>query len=204
MAASFVLPLYPLEGRVLLPGENLRIAPAADTGAGVLDHAKDFGGAVIASLVDGESVHEIAVSAMISRGEDGHVSLRGISRCRLLALVGDTVPLARAERMPDPDPPPPRDRAERLASLLMSRYTRLCRAIGRTFVLPASQEGHLTTLTWRVAADLELTAEQQQGFLNVPDAVTRAQLLLVAVRDVERRERFLRPWSHLRSASAWN
>jgi Lon protease-like protein len=201
MAASFVLPLYPLEGQVLLPGEDLLVPVSAAASAAALDHARGFGGALIASLADGDSVHEIAVTAIVSRSEEGEVSLRGVDRCRLVALIDDSVPLARAERVPDPQAEP--DRSERLARLLLARYTRLCRTLGRPFAAPAGPQV-LTPLTWRVTADIGLSAEQQQGFLNVPDAVTRGKLLLVAVRDLERRERFLRPWAHLRSGSPWN
>jgi hypothetical protein len=186
---------------VLLPGEDLKITSTSATGATALDNASDYGGAVVASLADGESVHEIAVTAFISRDDDGRTSLRGVSRCRLIALVGDTVPLVRAERMPDP--PAAHERAHHIARLLLAHYTRLCRSTGRPFAVPASPDD-LTALTWRIAADLALTAEQQQGFLNVPDAVTRGRLLLVAIRDLERRERFLRPWAHLRSGTTWN
>jgi hypothetical protein len=201
MAASFVLPLYPLEGQVLLPGENLQVTPEANTSSRALEHAREFGGAVIASLADGDSVHEIAVTAIISHTGEGEVSLRGVSRCRLLALLGDAVPLVRAERIPDP--PGRCERSARLAGLLLARYSRLCRTLGRGFK-PSSHAGDLTSLTWRITADIGLTAEQQQGFLNIPDSVTRGKLLLVAVHDLERRERFLRPWSHLRAESPWN
>ncbi len=201
MTATFVLPLYPLEGQVLLPGEDLRIQAASESGAAALNHARGFGGAVIASLADGDSVHEIAVTAVVSQPEHGEVSLRGVNRCRLLGLIGDDVPLVRAERVPDP--PAEHERSGRLAHLLLTRYSRLCHSLGRLFVAPAGRGG-LAPLTWRVTADLALTAEQQQGFLNVPDSLTRGKLLLVAVRDIERRERFLRPWAHLRPGSQWN
>jgi hypothetical protein len=186
---------------VLLPGGDLRLRPAAAPGAGALEHAGEFGGAVIASLADGESVHEIAVTAMVTQPADGEVTLRGVSRCRLLALIGDDLPLVRAELVPEPSGGP--ERGERLARLLLQRYTRLCLALGR-HLAGLDERADLPALTWRVTADLGLTAEQQQGFLNVPDAVTRGRLLLVAVRDLERRERFLRPWVRLRSGSQWN
>ena len=186
---------------MLLPGEDLLVPVSAAASAAALDHARGFGGAVIASLADGDSVHEIAVTAMVSRSEEGEVSLRGVNRCRLLALIDDSVPLARAERVPEPQAEP--DRSERLARLLLARYTRLCRTLGRPFAAPAGPHV-LTPLTWRVTADIGMSADQQQGFLNVPDAVTRGKLLLVAVRDLERRERFLRPWAHLRPGSPWN
>jgi Lon protease-like protein len=201
MAATFVLPLYPLEGQVLLPGKDLHLRRPASPNAGALDHAGDFGGAVIASLADGESVHEIAVTAMVTQPGEGEVTLRGVSRCRLLALIGDDVPLVRAELVPEPAGGP--GRSERLARLLLARYTRLCQALGRPST-GLTERFELPPLTWRVTAELGLTAEQQQGFLNVPDAVTRGKLLLVAVRDLERRERFLRPWAHLRPGSQWN
>jgi hypothetical protein len=71
---------------------------------------------------------------------------------------------------------------------------------------PAGEQGasDLSSLTWRITAGLGLSAEQQQGFLNVPDAVTRGRLLLVALRELEKRERFLRPWAHMRAGAEWN
>lgn len=186
---------------MLLPGEDLHVTSETEASSAVLDHARGFGGAVIASLTDGDSVHEVAVTAMVSQSEDGEISLRGVSRCRLLALFADAVPMVRAQRLPDP--PDERARAERLARLLLARYTRLCQTLGRPFTSPVGRQG-LTSLTWRVTADIGLTAEKRQGFLNVPDALTRGKLLLVAVRDIERRERFLRPWAHLRPGSPWN
>jgi hypothetical protein len=201
MAATFVLPLYPLEGQVLLPGEDLRVDSASESGAAAIDHARGHGGAVIASLADGDSVHEIAVTALVSQPEQGEVSLRGMSRCRLLTLIGAAVPMVRAERVPDPPDGP--ERSDRLARLLLARYARLCQSLGRPFTAPDGRGG-LASLTWRVTAEIGLTAEQRQGFLNVPDSLTRGKLLLVAVRDIERRERFLRPWAHLRPGGRWN
>lgn len=196
-----MLPLYPLEGRVLFPGQDLRVQLSSETDAAALARSGGPGGTLIAALADGSSVHEVAVTARISSVDDRDVSLHGVVRCRLLALVGDDVPLARAEQLPDPPAPP--GRAERLSRLLLTRYARICDILGRSRE-PATGAHDLAALTWSVTATLSFTAEQQQGLLNVPDAVTRARLLLATVREIEQRERFLRPWAHLRGGSAWN
>ncbi|MGE5235455.1 MAG: hypothetical protein ACM3O7_03780 [Acidobacteriota bacterium] len=201
MGATFVLPLYPLEETVLLPGATLKVAPPPGWLAGIVGSARAFGGAVVASLVDGDSVHEVGVTAILESTDEPRPALRGVTRCRLLELMPTDSPLVRAERYPEPRPPRnPRS----LAQLLSRRYERLCERVAR----PASPGGgppaDLSGLTWQITAALGLSAEQQQGFLNVPDAMTRGRLLLVAVRELERRERFLRPWAHLRTECSWN
>jgi hypothetical protein len=201
MAVSFILPLLPLVDRVLLPGETLSLParsplPAPTTGA-----SSSPPNAVVASLVDGESVHEVAVIARMLRSTAGDVTLCGISRCRLLSLESEETLLVRAERLPDPIAC--KGRAERLAALLDLRYSRLQRALGRSQALSSPGRG-LSALTWRITANIGFTAEQQQGILNVIDPLTRGKLLLVAVRELERRERFLRPFAGLRSSTPWN
>jgi hypothetical protein len=52
MGATFVLPLYPLEEAVLFPGATLTVAPPPGWLTGIVGSARDFGGAVVASLVD--------------------------------------------------------------------------------------------------------------------------------------------------------
>jgi Lon protease-like protein len=200
MRASFVLPLYPLENAVLLPGETLAAPPPDQWSGQTADGMRGFGGAVVASLVDGDSVHEVGVTALVVQGQSSP-TLRGVARCRLLELVEGETPLVRAERFPEP--PPRIEKASALHRLLDSHYRRLCVRLDRC---PAGEQGasDLSSLTWRITAGLGLSAEQQQGFLNVPDAVTRGRLLLVALRELEKRERFLRPWAHMRAGAEWN
>jgi len=201
MGGTFVLPLFPLRGAVLLPGEKVRV-PAADVGGWTAVRAADgFGGAMVASLMDGDSVHEIGVTAVIADQEQDEVELRGVNRCRLLSLVDADVPLVKVERFPERASA--QRRSSSLGRLLRLRFRRLCQAIGKSPGTGLDRAG-LSTLTWRVAATLDLTAEQQQGFLNVPDPLTRGKLLLVVIRELERRERFLRRWAHLRTADPWN
>jgi len=197
---AFILPLYPLDNTVLLPGERVALRGSELTRP-ILDRAHGFGGAVVASLVDGESVHEIGVTAVVSGDEGGDACLHGVCRCRLLALVSDEVTLVRAERFPEPARNAHRTAA--LSRLLLARYERLCQRTGRTPARPPSHSD-LSAVTWRITAEVGLSTEQQQGFLNVPDPLTRGRLLLLAVREVERRERLLRRWAHLRSAGSWN
>jgi ATP-dependent protease La (LON) substrate-binding domain len=200
MAATFVLPLCPLEDAVLLPGEKLSIPGGAWSKASI-KHARGFGDTVVASLADGESVHEVGVTAMVAEIPEEPTTLHGVSRCRLLSLVSEHVPLVRAEWLPEPLPEG--GRAGQLGALLKSRFTKLCQGVGHPPVtLPEGTD--LSALTWRITAELGLTPEQQQGFLNVPDPLLRGRLLLVALRELERRHRFLRPWSQLRSTMPWN
>jgi len=185
---------------VLLPGERISLR-GGEVAQPILERARGFGGAVVASLVDGESVHEVGVTAVVAGEEGGEASLHGVCRCRLLALVSDEVTLVRAERFPEPA----RDanRVGALARLLLARYERLCQRTGKAQV-PLPSRSDLSALTWKITAEVGLSTDQQQGFLNVPDPLTRGRLLLVAVREVEQRERFLRRWAHLRSARPWN
>jgi len=200
MRGAFVLPLVPLQDVVLLPGERCSLSGSGRPPGAVLERAGAFGGAVVASLADGDSVHEIGVTAIVSGEADGDPHLFGISRCRLLSLVSDEVAMVRAERFPER--PAAERREAAVARLLHSRYRRLMGRLGRE--LASVPAGDLTALTWKVTAELGLPAEQQQGFLNVPDPLTRGRLLLLGLRELERRERFLHPWAHLRTTNSWN
>jgi Lon protease-like protein len=201
MRGVFMLPLYPLEGAVLLPGERVSVPWARLATRAILERANGFGGAVVASLVDGESVHEVGVTAVVAGESEGDTALHGISRCRLLSLVSEEVTLVRAERYPDQLAAGREE--EPTARLLQARYERLCQRIGKDLMASVRQRD-LSTLTWRITAGLGLSAEQQQSFLSVPDPLTRGKLLLLAVRELEHRERFLRRWAHLRTTTPWN
>lgn len=194
-----VLPLFPLTEAVLLPGEERQL-PRPPAPCSAIQHAERGGGLLVASLLDGDSVHEIGVRAQILESDEQALSLRGVARCRLLALEDPSVPLVRVEEYPDAQED--NHRANELTRLLMRRYLRLCANLGRPARLPGNPS--LSSLTWRILADSGLSAEHQQGFLNVPGPVTRSRLLLVVVRDLERRERFLRGWAHLRHGAEWN
>jgi Lon protease-like protein len=202
MGASFVLPLYPLEDAVLLPGATLRTRPPLGWFTKVVGRARDFGDAVVTSLVDGDSVHEVGVTAILESADGCRPALRGVARCRLLELVDGSSHLVRVERFPEPAPS--RARAHALARLLQRCYLKLCARIGQAPRSAVASSEELTPLTWLVTGGLGLTPDEQQGFLNVPDALTRGRLLLLAVRELERRERFLRPWAHLRTECGWN
>ena len=104
MRGVFTLPLYPLEGAVLLPGERVNVPWARLATRAILERARGFGGAVVASLVDGESVHEVGVTAMVADESESETALHGVSRCRLLSLVREEVTLVRAERYPEQPP----------------------------------------------------------------------------------------------------
>ena len=201
MTSDFVLPLFPLDDTVLFPGGRVRAGGRTRMEREAVAESQAFGDRVVASLKDGESVHEVGVTAVVAKDEQG-LQLCGLGRCRLVELIRDDPPMVKAETFPD--------RIGRLAGraapvsrLLGSRFNKLCDAIGRSlWRAPAGAE--LSALTWTVAAGLGLSVDQQQGFLNVPDPVTRGRLLLAAVRELERRERFLRPWAHLRQTAGWN
>jgi hypothetical protein len=199
MRGAFVLPLYPLQGLVLLPGERCPVPYEGGRTRAALARAREHGGAVVASLVDGESVHEVGVTAIVSESAEGEASLHGVSRCRLVSLQADAL-MVRAERYPEREAPD--RRGDPVGRLLHARYGRLCLRLGREAATLPHRD--LSALTWRITAGLGMPPEQQQGFLNVPDPLTRARLLLLAVRELERRERFLRRWAHLRGTSQWN
>ena len=200
MAGTFVLPLFPLREAVLLPGEAVHL-PLNDATAAAAQAADGYGGGLVASLVDGDAVHEVGVTALVEVEPAEHITLRGVGRCRLLSLVDETVPLVKAERFPEVTSAQGRGNA--LARLLRRRYRRLFLTLGKKPESPLPRGG-LSILTWRLTATLDLTTEQQQGFLNVPDALTRGKLLLAVVREFEKRERFLRRWAHLRTSEPWN
>ena len=201
MRGVFTLPLFPLEGEVLLPGERISVAAPRLGVRAILTRAEGFGGAVVAALVDGEAVHEVGVMAMVADEEEGETALHGVSRCRLLSLVTDGITLVQAERYPERNPKGANE--ENVARLLLARYERLCRRIGKDLAVGLRPQD-LSRVTWRVTAKLGLSVEQQQSFLSVPDPLTRGKLLLLAVRELERRERFLRRWAHLRHTNPWN
>lgn len=200
MPSSFVLPLCPLEGVVLLPGADLRLRLGADRLQSLVDQASGYGGAVVVSLADGEAVHEVGVTALVSEDDDS-AALHGVTRCRLLDLVSGAKPLVRAERYPDCTVHD--RRAAALGRLLLAHHARLCRALDRPAHAPRPADG-LATITWRIVGELGLSPDQQQGFLNVADPLTRGRLLLLTLRELQRRAGFLRPWGHLRGGAAWN
>ena len=199
MATPLILPLLPLDGEVLLPGQRLELSSEATWRAGAWGNAPE--GPVAVSLRDDDTVHEIGVIAGVdSSGEQ--YSLHGLRRCRLLALVQERLP-PMVEVEPLAESPSEDPRGSRLAHLLHRRFENLCQQIGRTQA-PATALLTLSPLTWTVVASLGLSADQQQGFLNVSDPLARGRLLLLAIRELSQRERFLRPWGHLRSGSQWN
>jgi len=201
MANPFVLPLFPLDDAVLLPGAHFRIRRSTSWQSTILATAQGYGNTVATSLVDGESVHEVGVTALVEETE-GETELHGLSRCRLLDLVREDVPLVRVERYPE-QPRAGANRQQSLARLLRAHYRQLCARLGLESTISRGEPA-LAELTWKLTAGLGMPAEQQQGFLNVPDALTRGRLLLAALRELEGRERFLRPWAHLRSPDGWN
>lgn len=154
-----------------------------------------------ASLRDDDSVHEIGVIASVEESEEA-LTLRGLGRCRLLAVVRESIPpMVEVERLPEAKTAGPR--SQRLAVLLRRRFQSLRRQLGqpRVAVGPGIS---LSPLTWTVVSSLGLSADQQQGFLNLSDPVDRGRLLLLAIRELGQRERFLRPWAHLREGRQWN
>ena len=196
-----MLPLVPLEGAVLLPGGTVRVSTREATGEGPLTAASRFGDSVVAAYAEGDSVHGVGVTATVEEIGEDSATISGLARCKLLGLVPGEVALVEVELFPE-------DAAEGrpvrpLAALLLRRYQRLCRRLGWPPPSPLLRDD-LSALTWQVAARLGVSAEERQGFLNVPDPVTRAKLLLLAVREVERRERLLRPFAHLRTDEAIN
>lgn len=199
MATPLILPLLPLDGEVLLPGQRLELSSEAAVRAGAWGAAP--AGPVAVSLRDDDTVHEIGVIAGVDTSGE-QCSLHGLRRCRLLALVQDRLP-PMVEVEPLAEGPAEDPRSRRLAHLLHRRFGDLCQQLGHPQT-PAAAPLALSPLTWTVVASLGLTPDQQQGFLNVSDPLARGRLLLLAIRELRQRERFLRPWGHLRSGSRWN
>jgi len=201
MVTRFVLPLFPLPELVLLPTVELEVTPGGPLARGALARARQHQGMMVVSLYEDEAVHEVGVKALILDARETSVQLRGLQRCRLRELVPDAVPMVEAEPFPDTAAAPGRE--EPLRRLLLRRFARLCLRLQRA--LPAGlPKTDLSALTWRITDALDLETSQKQGLLNVPDALTRAKILLLALRDAERRERFLRPFAHLREGGQWN
>jgi Lon protease-like protein len=203
MQESWVLPLYPLDGFVLLPTLQVEVTPLGPTAQQVLARARRHQQLLVASLYEDEAVHEVGVQARVlpSPEEEGRAIFQGLQRCRLKKLVSEDVPMVVAEAYPDA--PGDEQQEEPLRRLLLRRFARLCARLQR----PLPQDlatSSLRELTWKLTATLDLELAQQQGLLNVPDALTRGKILLLALRDAERRERFLRPFSHLRKGGQWN
>lgn len=203
MSKSFVLPLYPLDGFVLLPTLRVEIYPSSPTAQRVLQRAERHQNLVVASFFEDNSVHEIGVKARITVSEEaeGTRIFEGLRRCRLRKLLPDEVPVVFAEDFPDRSVST--HHADPLRQLLLRRFFRLSARLQR----PAPSEltaMNLETLTWRLTAELNLDLSQQQGLLNVSDALTRGKILLLALRDAEQRERLLRPYTHLRQDGQWN
>lgn len=194
------VPLIPLDGEVLLPGHRLDVSSLSSwLSRGSNPEGSD--GPVAAALRDEDSVHEIGVIANLEKDEDS-LRLHGLSRCRLLAMVQDSLPtMVQVERLSEPQQTG--RRSDRLADLLRRRFLSLRRQLGK----PGPTLGpdlRLSPLTWTVIASLGLSADQQQGFLNLADPLDRGRLLLLAIRELGQRERFLRPWAHLRDEYQWN
>ncbi len=187
---------------MLLPGGTLRVSTREATGEDAITAASRFGDEVVAAYAEGDSVHGVGVTATVEALDEGSATISGLARCKLLGLVPGEVALVEVELFPEDGGPGGRP-TRPLASLLLRRYGRLCRRLGWPVPTP-SLRADLSALTWQVAARVGVSAEERQGFLNVPDPVTRAKLLLLAVREVERRERLLRPFAHLRTDATVN
>lgn len=203
MSDSFILPLYPLDGVVLLPTLRVEIHPLGPMAERVLRRAERHQNLVVASFFEDDSVHEIGVKARVISSEEaeGPRFFEGVGRCRLRHLLPDEVPVVLAEDFPDA--PVPVHQADPLRRLLLRRFLKLSARLQRP-PRPELKAVNLEALTWRLTAELNLDLSQQQGLLNVPDALTRGKILLLALRDVERRERLLRPYAHLRQNGQWN
>ncbi|MCS7181610.1 MAG: LON peptidase substrate-binding domain-containing protein [Thermoanaerobaculum sp.] len=203
MQSHFLLPLYPLDGLVLLPTLKVEVCPVGTVATKVFQRAVEHQHQLVASCYEDESVHEVGVLARVFLPDDEkpRAVLQAVSRCRLRKLVAEDVPMVLAEEFPDT--PRPFQRTEPLRRLLLTRYARLCLHLN----LPLPRELRnlpLWQLTWKLTSQLNLDFRQQQGLLNLPDPVTRGQILLLAVKDLERKERFLRPFAKLRKGGQWN
>lgn len=203
MQTGFVLPLYPLDGFVLLPSMEVEVTPVGRVAAELIRRAGEYNHTLVASYFENDAVHEIGVKARVVPGSDdkGSAVFRGVSRCRLRELVEEDVPMVRAEDFPDT--PRPLARQESLRRLLLRRFSRL-RWGTDPELCESLRDVQLGILTWRLAPHLPLELDQKQGLLNLPDPVERGQVLLLAIKELERRERFLKPFARLRKGGQWN
>lgn len=203
MQAGFVLPLYPLDGFVLLPTLEVEVTPVGAVALEVIRRAFEHNDLLVASLYEDEAVHEVGVRAqVVASGEKkGSVIFRGLSRCRLRQLEAEDIPMVRAENFPDT--PRSFKRQEPLRRLLLRRFSRVWSEVDRE-LCDGLRVLTLETLTWRLTAQLRLEPGQQQGLLNLADPVARGQVLLLALRELERRQRFLRPFMWLQKGGEWN
>lgn len=203
MTAGYVLPLYPLDGFVLLPTQKVAVTPAGPVASELIRRAARYDAQLVASFFEDEAVHEVGVRARVFpvEGEREAAIFEAVSRCRLLGLVAEDVPMVRAEDFPDRPRPPVRQEA--LRRLLLRRFSRLFGERDRDFCRKLSGLA-LDRLTWTLTPTLNLDLEQQQGLLNLADPVARGQVLLLAIKELERRERFLRPFAWLRKGGQWN
>ncbi|MGC8915853.1 MAG: LON peptidase substrate-binding domain-containing protein [Thermoanaerobaculum sp.] len=203
MTAGYVLPLYPLYGFVLLPTQKVEVTPTGPVASELIRRAARYDGQLVASFFEDEAVHEVGVRARVfpMEGEQEAAIFEGVSRCRLLELVAEDVPMVRAEDFPDHLRP--RERQEAVRRLLLRRFGRLFWEREREFCRKLAGLT-LDRLTWQITPSLNLELEQQQGLLNLADPVARGQVLLLAIKELERREKFLRPFAWLRKGGQWN
>ncbi|MFN3414644.1 MAG: LON peptidase substrate-binding domain-containing protein [Thermoanaerobaculum sp.] len=203
MQAGFVLPLYPLDGFVLLPTLEVEVTPVGAVAQEVIRRASAHDDLLVASFYEDEAVHEVGVQAQVipTDKSQGSVIFRALSRCRLRQLEAEDIPMVRAEHFPDT--PRPMQRQEPLRRLLLRRFSRLWRDADRK-LSDGMRTLSLETLTWHLTAKLQLEPSQQQGLLNLADPVARGQVLLLALRELEQRQRFLRPFMWLRKGGQWN
>lgn len=203
MQRSFVLPLYPLEGFVLLPCMHVEVTPIGRVANELIRRASQYDHTLVASYFEDDAVHEVGVKAKVvpaSEEKPGAV-FRALSRCRLRELVDEDIPMVRAEDFPDAPRSP--SRQESLRRLLLRRFSRLW-WYKDPELCSTLRNLQLDFLTWHLVPHLALKLDQQQGLLNLPDPVVRGQVLLLAIKDLERRERFLRPYARLRHGGTWN
>lgn len=203
MQAGFVLPLYPLDGFVLLPSLEVEVTPVGLVALEVIRRASQHNDLLVASLYEDEAVHEVGVRAQVVPATEGggSVIFRGLNRCRLRQLEAEDIPMVRVEDFPDT--PQPLTRQEPLRRLLLRRFSRVWYDVDRE-LCDGLRLLNLETLTWRLTAQLRLEPGQQQGLLNLADPVARGQILLLALRELEKRQRFLRPYMWLQKGGQWN
>lgn len=203
MQAGFLLPLYPLDGFVLLPTLELEVTPVGPVALEVIRRSSQHHNLLVTSLYEDEAVHEVGVRAEVVAATEGRgkVVFRGLNRCRLRRLEAEDIPMVRAEDFPDT--PRPLKRQESLRRLLLRRFSKLWCEVNRE-LCEGLRVLSLEALTWRLTAQLRLEPGQQQGLLNLADPLARGQILLLALRELEKRQRFLRPFMWLQKGGQWN
>ncbi|GAB10648.1 hypothetical protein GOARA_061_00870 [Gordonia araii NBRC 100433] len=208
-ATATELPMFPL-GSTLLPGATLPLRIFEPRYIAMMDHCiggePRFGVVLIerGSEVGGGDVRtDAGVIAEIvdyrqSRGGTYSVFCQGSERIRVDEwLVDDPYPRARVSAWPDQpvaaaDWETCRPQLQSAVGDLLNCIQTLAARSGRHVALPQVTDASLSPgeFTWATAGSMPITEADRYRALTAPDPISRAQLLIDAMRDAESALRF--------------